>query len=173
MWGNRSAMWREIPSSSNFGRKRKEFEGKPDRVVENPLAWWKSEPEFVCRYPLVQHLWSIPASSASSARLFSYLGHLLTRAPQRSPRTLKHLALLRDYQKQPTYDFEQLLKAVNEEKEAILSEEIQLYVQRPGWEAGRTVQPPKAGLDVGRSGVLDMSASRAAALPASARGSWQ
>ena len=60
-------------------------------------------------YPLVQYLWSIPASSACAERLFSFLGHLLTRAPQRSPATLQQLALLRDYQKQPSYDFEQLM----------------------------------------------------------------
>ena len=45
----------------------------------------------------------------SSERLLSYLGHLLTRAPQRSPATLQRFALLRDYQKQPTYDWKQLL----------------------------------------------------------------
>ena len=96
---------------------RRGFEGNPNQPVEDPLAWWRSESRLACLHPLLQHLWSIPASSASSERLFSYLGHLVNRAPQRSPVTLKRLALLRDYQKQPGFDFKELLKAVNEIKE--------------------------------------------------------
>lgn len=99
----------------------KEFEGNPLRPVDNPLLWWKSNQEFVCLYPLVQYLWSIPASSSSAERLFSSLGHILSHAPQRSPSTLKQLALLREYQKQPSYDFGQLLKAVEQAKDEILS----------------------------------------------------
>ena len=52
---------------------------------------------------------------------FSSLGHILSHAPQRSPSTLKQLALLREYQKQPSYDFGQLLKAVEHAKDEILS----------------------------------------------------
>ncbi len=102
---------------------RKEFEAKPSRHVDDPLLWWKSHNDLSSLYPLVQYLWGIPASSSSAERLFSSLGHIVSHAPQRSPSTVKQLALLREYQKQPSYDFQQLLKAVNEQKDEILSGE--------------------------------------------------
>ena len=92
---------------------------------------------------------SLPASLCKFRALISYLGHLLTRAPQRSPATLKHLALLRDYQKQPGYDVQKLLTAV---KQVSCIEEINIFsLLRPpskggwGWSDG----PPLQGV-VGR-----------------------
>ena len=101
---------------------RAEFEQKPGVEISDPLSWWRSQSQLVTLYPLLQYLWGIPASFASAERLFSFLGHLLHRAPQRSPATLEQLALLRDYQKQPGYDFNALIAATLKEKELVLAE---------------------------------------------------
>ncbi len=64
----------------------------------DPVAWWMEKKELDALKPLVRSLWCIPASSCSAERLFSFLGHLESRAPQRSLSTLYRFAVLRDVQ---------------------------------------------------------------------------
>jgi len=95
-------LFERMDKSLNTDEKR-----KPYLAQEEALLLWR-DPLAQQLGPLLQSIWSIPASQASAERLFSGLGFQQSRSPNRSAGNLERWALLREAAHDPQFNLASL-----------------------------------------------------------------